>query len=162
VELCRQHATCRVIAGDAAIQMLELARYNIEIASLRHRIQLSQIDAKQLGFTDHYFDLVMSNSIIHHLPEPRKCLAEAVRVCRVGGWLFFRDLLRPANQKELDHLVQTYAGNENQHQRQMFEDSLHAALDLDEIRGLVGELGFPNDTVQQTSDRHWTWAVQKS
>ena len=31
------------------------------------------------------------------------------------------------------HLVSTYAGDENDHQRQMFDDSLRAALTVDEV-----------------------------
>ena len=55
------------------------------------------------------------------------------------------------------HYLMRYAGEATPHQRQMFADSLHAALSLDEIRGLIASLGFARDGVQQTSDRHWTW-----
>ena len=147
------------MALDAAAHMLELARYNVEAAGLIERIQLVKADAKRLGFEDGTFDVVMSNSIIHHIPEPISTLAEAARVVKSGGLLFFRDLFRPDSLHYLNELVQTYAGKENDHSRQMFADSLHAALTLDEIRGLVASLGFPQETVQQTSDRHWTWSA---
>jgi hypothetical protein len=62
----------------------------------------------------------------------------------------------------LELLVATYAAEGNDHQRQLFADSLHAALSLDEIRELVGVLGFPADTVRQTSDRHWTWTASSA
>jgi hypothetical protein len=71
-------------------------------------------------------------------------------------------LLRPDSETTLQQLVQTYAGSENPHSRQMFADSLHAALSLDEIRGLVNKLGFPADSAQQTTDRHWTWTGKKA
>jgi SAM-dependent methyltransferase len=103
----------------------------------------------------------MSNSIVHHIPEPRSVLAEAVRVAKPGGLLFFRDLLRPPDEATLDRLVETYAGGESDHARRMFADSLHAALTLDEVRGLVAGLGFDPATVQATSDRHWTWSAMK-
>ncbi len=44
----------------------------------------------------------------------------------------------------------------------MFAASLHAALTLAEIRQLVAKLGFQPQTVQATSDRHWTWAAWKT
>ena len=88
-------------------------------------------------------------------------LREAVRVTKPGGLLFFRDLLRPDSETTLQQLVQTYAGSENAHSRQMFDDSLHAALSLDEIRALVTDLGFPADSVHQTTDRHWTWTGKR-
>jgi ubiquinone/menaquinone biosynthesis C-methylase UbiE len=159
IEVCRCYPNCRVMAVDAAVNMLELARYNVEIASLTRRIELAHVDAKQLPFTSGLFDVVMSNSIVHHIPEPIRVLREAVRVAKPNGLLFLRDLLRPESKTQLDQLVQTYAGDANAHQQRMFAKSLHAALSLDEIRGLVGSLGFAPETVQQTSDRHWTWCA---
>ncbi len=44
----------------------------------------------------------------------------------------------------------------------MFDDSLRAALTLDEIRALVESLGFDPASVQATSDRHWTWTALKT
>ncbi len=160
IELCPRAPQVRVLAVDLAVHMLDLARYNIEGAGLAHRISLAQIDAKGLPFDSGRFDVVMSNSIIHHIPQPLAALREAARVVKSGGRLFFRDLLRPADEATLQALVQTYAGTENDHCRQMFADSLHAALSLPEIRALVGQLGFAPDTVQATTDRHWTWSAQ--
>lgn len=157
VVLCKRAADCRVMAVDAARQMLELAIYNIEIAGLGERIQLDWIDAKKLPYPDGLFHLVMSNSIVHHIPEPRDVLREAVRVTAPGGRLFFRDLARPDSLDELHRIVDQYAAGESEHARQMFAASLHAALTLDEVRTLVAELGFAPTTVRMTSDRHWTW-----
>lgn len=162
VELCRREETCRVMAADAAVSMLQLARNNVETAGMIGRIQPTQIDAKQLPYADDTFDTVMSNSIIHHIPEPLIVLREAVRVTRTGGLLFFRDLMRPTNRATLDGLVDTYATGANEHQRKMFAESLHAALTLEEVRALVVSLRFSADSVQATSDRHWTWIADKS
>ncbi len=161
IELCRRYAHCRVMAIDLAVAMLDLARINIEIAGLTSRIQLGQVDAKQMPFRDEMFDAVISNSIIHHLPQADSCLAEAVRVTKTGGQLFVRDLLRPESEPRLVELVQTYAGRENEHSQQLFGDSLRAAFTLAEIRGLIGRLGFAHETVQATSDRHWTFNTLK-
>ena len=162
IELAQRLENCRIMAVDAAIHMLDLARYNVEAAGLVERIQLVQDDSKKLEFADGMFDCVMSNSIVHHIPEPMACIREMVRVCRGGGRIFVRDLMRPKTDEEVAQLVETYAGQENDHQRQMFDDSLRAALTLSEIRQLVGELGFASETVQATSDRHWTWSATHS
>ena len=74
-----------------------------------------------------------------------------------GGLLFHRDLARPADETELQHLVETYAGNATPYQRKLFGDSLRAALTLEEVRNLVASLGFLRNPVDMTSDRHWTW-----
>jgi ubiquinone/menaquinone biosynthesis C-methylase UbiE len=161
VALCERVEACRVMATDMSVSMLDLAVYNLAVSSAGQRIQLAQADAKQLRSEDDQFDVVMSNSIIHHIPEPAAVLGEAVRVAKPGGLLFFRDLMRPASSEDVSHLVATYAAGANEHQRKMFDDSLRAALDLDEIRELVASLGFAKESVQATSDRHWTWIARK-
>jgi ubiquinone/menaquinone biosynthesis C-methylase UbiE len=161
IELCRQHESCRVMAVDLAASMLDLAVYNIEASSMTQRITLSQADAKQLGFDDGIFDVVMSNSIVHHIPEPSGCLEQMVRVTSDGGIIFVRDLMRPDDLETLESLVETYAGEETEYSRKMFRDSLQAALSLAEIQQMGSELGFDPGTVQATSDRHWTWTARE-
>jgi hypothetical protein len=75
--------------------------------------------------------------------------------------VFIRDLLRPPDDSTVRRLVGTYAAGCNEHQRQMFDDSLRAALDLGEVRALVADLGFAPNSVGATSDRHWTWCAVK-
>lgn len=161
IELCRRRDDCRVLAVDLADEMLIVARYNVEIAGLRERIQLDLVDAKRLPYRDGQFPLVMSNSIVHHIAEPLDVLREAVRVTHASGRLFFRDLLRPASESELEWLVATYGGT-IEHGRAMFAASLRAALTLEEIRKLVADLGFAPESVRQTTDRHWTWSAVRT
>lgn len=161
VELCKQMSDVRVMAIDLSDNMLNIARNNVELAGAIERIQLDRVDAKSMPYDDNTFDCVTSNSIVHHLPEPAAAISESVRVVRPGGLLFFRDLLRPEKDAQVDELVALYAGDEPEHARQMFADSLRAALTLDEVRNMVGKYGFSADTVRATSDRHWTWAGAK-
>lgn len=161
IELCRRQPTCRVVAVDLSTQMLDLARLRIEIAGLTDRVRLQRIDAKALPFPDETFAAVMSNSIVHHIPEPAGVLAEAVRVTRPGGLLFFRDLIRPDTAADVARLVDLYAAGATDHQRLLFDNSLRAALRLEEIQELVAALGFSPDSVRRSSDRHWTWSARK-
>lgn len=160
VELCESKGdNVRVMAIDMAVSMLELARYNIEANSFNDIIQLAQIDAKAMIFESNMFDVVMSNSIIHHIPDPFGCVEEMVRVARPGAGIFVRDLVRPDDLATLDALVETYAGNESEYSRKLFRDSLHAALSLEEVQEMVEKVGFPKESVILSSDRHWTWAA---
>ncbi len=161
IELCRRMDDCRVMAIDMAIEMLELARYNVEANGFVDRITLGQVDAKKMEFEDGAFDVVISNSIIHHIPEPEQCVRELDRVTAEGGLVFVRDLARPIDEQVLESQVAIYAGDENEHSQRMFRESLHAALRLDEIRELIAPLGYEPETVQMTSDRHWTWMAIK-
>ncbi|MBI83650.1 MAG: hypothetical protein CMJ81_10680 [Planctomycetaceae bacterium] len=160
IDLCKRHKEIRVVGIDLAACMLQIAEVNVELANLRERILLVRQDAKRLTFDNHRFDAVISNSIVHHVPEPVQVLAESIRVLKPGGLLFFRDLLRPENNRLVEQTVETYAADEDEHARQMFEASLRAALSLQEIIKFVTSLGFAAETVQVTSDRHWTWAAR--
>jgi ubiquinone/menaquinone biosynthesis C-methylase UbiE len=159
IELCRQAEAVAVVGIDMAEHMLAVGRDNVRRAGMEERVRLQRCDAKRMPFAAGCFAAVISNSIVHHIPEPATVLAEMVRVVAPGGVLFVRDLLRPDDDGAVRHLVSTYAGDANAHQRQMFEDSLRAALTLAEVRALVAALGFEPEGVRQTTDRHWTWTA---
>lgn len=160
--LCEAVEDCRVMACDLAVTMLDIARRNIASAGLERRIQLYHGDAKSLDCQDEDCDWVISNSLIHHLPDPASAIVHMVRVLRPGGKLFIRDLLRPETNEEIERLVQLYACDEPLDNQQLLRQSLAAALSLSEVRRLAVDVGFSEDTVQATSDRHWTWAAVKA
>jgi ubiquinone/menaquinone biosynthesis C-methylase UbiE len=162
IELCRQALGIAVVAIDAARHMLKVAQANVERAGLAARLQVQVCDAKKMPFPDASFQAVMSNSIVHHIPEPFDVMKEIARVAAPGAAIFVRDLLRPDDDATVKHLVKTYAGDANAHQQKMFEESLRAALRLDEVREMVRQLGFDPAQVRQNSDRHWTWTGTKA
>lgn len=172
IELCRRAADARVEALDLAEHMLALARRNVESAGLRERIHVARVDAKRTGFADGAFETVMSNSVVHHIPDPSDMLREAWRLVARGGWLFVRDLARPESAARLDELVATYAPIPatpdeepramHERQRALFAASLHAALTIDEVRAMVAPFGLGTGAVCTTSDRHWTLVARKN
>ncbi|HEY2895368.1 MAG TPA: class I SAM-dependent methyltransferase [Pirellulales bacterium] len=159
IELCAQNPQARVVAVDMAGEMLAVAAANLARQGTRSRVTLERADAKHLPHASGRFSIVMSNSIVHHIPDPRAVLAEAVRVLARPGLIYVRDLARPRDLAQLEWLVDTYAAGVSEQQRQLFDASLHAALSVGEVRELVSQLGFPPDGVSATSDRHWTWAA---
>lgn len=161
IVLCQQSEDARVVAVDLAEQMLLVAARNVERAGLTDRIRLDRVDAKGLPYPDSSFEAVLSNSIVHHIPEPIAVIAEMARIVSPGGSLFVRDLARPDDHEQLDRIVQTYVGNEGEHARAMFRDSLLASLTVDEVKAMLRSLGLPDDGVTMTSDRHWTWTWQR-
>jgi len=162
IKLARSKLGVQIIAIDAAESMLALASKNIEAAGLSGSIGLVLTDSKALPFCSESFSVVISNSIVHHIPSPKTVISEAIRVAERGGLLFHRDLCRPRNELELRRLVKSYAGGATDYQRKLFADSLRAALTVDEIRSTVADFGFAPESVQMTSDRHWTWTAAKN
>jgi ubiquinone/menaquinone biosynthesis C-methylase UbiE len=157
IALCRADRHLRVLGVDLAGPMLDLARRNVSGAGLTDRIRFARGDAKGLPFPDGRFEAVVSNTSIHHIPDPAPALGEMARLVTPGGTLMVRDLARPVDESELNDLVERYASSEPLPARALFRDSLHAALTLDEVRDLLEGLGLPVDGVAMTSDRHWTW-----
>jgi len=161
IALCRADRRFRVLGIDLAGPMLELGRRNVAGAELTDRIRFARGDAKSLPFPDGRFEAVMSNTIIHHIPDPVPALAEMVRLVADGGTLFVRDLARPVDEAAIEALVERHTDGEPVAAKSLFRDSLHAGLTLDEIRGIVDALGLDPGGVSMTSDRHWTWAWRK-
>jgi len=161
IEICQRSDRLRITAIDMSANMLQLAQRNVIEVGLTGKIRLEQTDAKRIAWPDSSFDAVISNSIIHHIPRPIEAMREMLRVLRPGGLLFVRDLLRPRDAELIASILAKHAGGTNERQRQLFEQSLHAALTLGEVGELLDSLGLSPDGVTQSSDRHWTICAVK-
>jgi ubiquinone/menaquinone biosynthesis C-methylase UbiE len=148
--------SARIDAVDLAEAMLVVGERRVRAAGLAERVTLRREDCKRLSLASGSYDAVVSNSLLHHLPEPILALREAARVLRAGGALLFRDLCRPASASEVDALVERYATGADAVQRELFRASLHAALTEEETREAVRAAGLQGATVSRTSDRHVT------
>ena len=161
VLLCQRFPGCQVLAVDLAWWMLRVGCSRVEEAGLSGRIVPCRADAKCLPLPTGRFRTVVSNSLLHHLPEPEFALREAWRITAPGGLLFFRDLFRPEDEATIHALVAQYAPGADPRQQQMFADSFRASLTVEEVRILAEELGIPPEAVYLSSDRHWTLCVRK-
>ena len=162
IAMCKRNSGLKITAIDLAESMLTLGNKNIQTARLEDSITLVQVDSKKMPYPDESFDQVISNSIIHHIPNPVECFKEMIRVTKKDGLLFVRDLLRPDSFAELQNIVNLHAGDATPKQKQLFTDSLHASLSLSEVREMVKLFGFEAFTVIQSSNRHWTFTARKS
>jgi len=154
--LCQHRPQWQVIAIDLSENMLKVGQQNITQAKLEAQIHLALVDAKTLPYADARFDMVVSNSLIHHLPEPLPFLQELKRVLKPGGGIFLRDLLRPANAGRVDDIVNRIGPESDRQQRQLFHASLCAALSLEELADRLQTAGLEDVLLYQSSDRHWT------
>lgn len=74
--------------------------------------------------------MVISNSIVHHLPDPLPFFLEIKRVLKPNGEIFIRDLFRPTDEATMNALVDSIGDDYDEHQKMLFRDSLHAAFTL--------------------------------
>jgi ubiquinone/menaquinone biosynthesis C-methylase UbiE len=63
---------------------------------LAARVEFLVADGNRLPFPDASFDLVLCNSVLHHLEKPARLLAEIGRVAAPDGAILLRDLRRPS------------------------------------------------------------------
>jgi ubiquinone/menaquinone biosynthesis C-methylase UbiE len=154
--ICQLRPRWQITAIDMADSMLEIAQKNILDANCQKQIKLEKVDAKNLPYQSEQFDLVISNSLIHHLRDPLPFLQEIKRVLKPDGGIFLRDLFRPDSEEIIEVMVREIDPNFSPRQAQLFKDSLHAAFTLAEIKDLVKQAGLENVKIYQSSERHWT------
>src|SRR5262249_51677489 len=96
---------CHVTGIDLAPDMLERAQDKVNRNGWRH-IRLEQGDAQHLSFVNDAFDYVMAFHVVSVVPEPRRMMAEAQRVCRPGGIITIINHFRTPNAvAQLTHML---------------------------------------------------------
>ncbi|WP_096607847.1 methyltransferase domain-containing protein [Calothrix sp. NIES-2100] len=154
--ICQIKPQWQVTAIDLAATMLEIAAQHVQKAGLQAQINLELVNAKKLPYQDEQFDMVISNSLIHHLPDPLPFFLELKRVVKPHGGIFIRDLFRPADEATINDLVNSIGVEFNAIQTKCFRDSLYAAFTLDEVTELFSQAGLSDVKIYQNSNRHWT------
>jgi ubiquinone/menaquinone biosynthesis C-methylase UbiE len=152
--VCERFPGATVVGVDLSRHMLRHAERHRAASPFASRISYRLGDAKGLDLPDASFDAVYSNTILHHIPDPRPFLAEAWRVLRPGGAFLIRDLFRPPDADRANELVLLHAADANEYQRELFRASLHAAFTPGELRGLARDAGLSEAEVVIDTDRH--------
>lgn len=152
--LCQLAPGWRVTAIDASPRMLQAARNNVKHHGLRGRIHLCRGDAKALAGLRKKFDLVFSNSLLHHLHDPVPFWSEVRRLVKPGGAVMIQDLLRPESKTAARQLVRLHAAEDSSLLRRLFYQSLLAAFTTAEVRAQIRETGLGGLSVRKVSDRH--------
>lgn len=156
IAIAQMRPSWQITAIDLSKNMLLIGARNVEASKLQAKIKLELADAKKMPYENEYFDMVISNSIVHHLPDPLPFFQEVKRVLKPNGALLIRDLIRPSDEATMEALVAEIGAEYNAHQKKLFRDSLKAAFTLDEIKQLVEASGLEGVQVYQSSDRHWS------
>ncbi|MFN0007512.1 MAG: methyltransferase domain-containing protein [Planctomycetota bacterium] len=152
--VCEKIPDAHVVGIDLALYMLAHAERHRRASPYAARIEYRLADAKGLDFPDGSFDTVFSNTILHHIPDPRPFLAEAWRVLKPGGALLIRDLYRPATPERALELVALHAAGATPYQRELFHASLKAALTPTELRAVARAAGLVGAEIVIDTDRH--------
>lgn len=152
IRVAKARPQWHIDAVDAAEAMIHLARGAVARAGVTN-VRLHHVDAKQTTLAGGY-DVIFSNSLLHHLPDPLPMWREIRRLARPGTVVFIRDLLRPATYDRAEEIVEQYAAGQSETLREEFYRSLLSAFTPAEIRTQLEAAGLSELEIRQASDRH--------
>lgn len=154
IRLIRERPHWRIVAVDASEAMLVHAERAVKQARMSDAIELLLADAKATPLPSSSFDMVFSNSILHHIAEPEAFWVEVRRVALPGALVVVRDLARPATPAEAQALVAQYAGDESALLQEEFYRSFLSSCTPEEVRAQLDAVGLECLHVAMVSDRH--------
>ena len=151
----RAYPGCRIDGLDGAEAMLSFGRAALTAdAALKSRVSLICDRLPSGRLAEGGYDAILSNSLLHHLHQPR-ALWDTVRHCgRPSALVMIMDLFRPDSPAEVDRLVEAYAAQEHAVLQRDFRNSLYAAFTPDEIRVQLDDAGLQALRLSVVSDRH--------
>lgn len=141
-------------AVDGSEEMLSFARRRAEsMPGVKERIRFIRSMAADFD-SGAVYDAIISNSLLHHLPDPGVFWEAVKRLSSPRTFLFAMDLLRPVSEEEARRLVALYAEGEPEILKRDFFNSLLAAFEPDEVRAQLDAAGLMHLKSERTSDRH--------
>jgi ubiquinone/menaquinone biosynthesis C-methylase UbiE len=144
----------RVHGVDGATAMLDEGATHVQTSELGDRVSLELVRLPNPVLAGSAYDAVISNSLLHHLAEPRVLWMTVAAATQPGAPAFVMDLCRPPSTDTAQRLVETYAADESPVLRDDFYRSLCAAYTPDEVRAQVVDAGLGHFRVERAGDRH--------
>jgi ubiquinone/menaquinone biosynthesis C-methylase UbiE len=154
LRFARAYRQARIIGVDGARAMLAFARKAVTAAGMEARIRLVQCVLPSPALGAARFDLVLSNSLLHHLDDPHVLWQTVKQIARPGALLQVMDLKRPNSAADAQRLVRLHAQAAPAILRRDFYNSLRAAYRPEEIEAQLGSAGLSRLEVEVVSDRH--------
>lgn len=161
LRFARRYGCCRIVGIDGAQAMLGHARAATAGAGFDTRVRfvLARLPAALPGCA---YDTVISNSLLHHLPDPAVLWRTVAEYAASGAAVFIMDLRRPATLLQTRRLVETYAADEHPLLRRDFFDSLRASYRPQEVLRQLRRASLGHFSVEAAGDRHLiVWGVPR-
>jgi SAM-dependent methyltransferase len=157
LRLARALPGWQVEGVDGSPAMLALAREAAAAAGLAARVRFHEasLPAPPAALAGRRFELVLSNSLLHHLADPAVLWDAVRRFAAPGAAVFVMDLLRPQSRAAARALVARYAAGEPEVLRRDFFHSLCAAYRPEEAAAQLGAAGLERLACEVVSDRHF-------
>jgi len=154
VRLARALPECRITGVDASTPMVQLAEQTIQQAGLSDRVRIRCERFQDLAGVNQA-DAAMSNSLLHHIPNPLQFWHKLRLIVKPGSPVLVMDLLRPESPEAAQAIVDQYAKDAPDILRRDFYNSLLAAFTEDEIAAQFAQMNLTTLLVDVLDDRHW-------
>ena len=122
-------------------------------------IKIIQRRYEDTHLSEKSFDILISNSVLHHVKSPKKFWEKSFNLVRQEGHIVLMDLFRPSNEHELLTILDKYGGN-NPVLLNDFENSLRAAYTPHEVEGQLSSFPSISSSVKAISDRHFFVTIE--
>lgn len=152
----------RVIGVDASPAMLALGRAALgelagageRAAEVAQRVELLEGRIPDLPLPPGSAAAIVSNSLLHHLPDPAVLWREIGRLGAPGAPVLVMDLFRPVSELAARRIVEEAGCSDDPLLTRDFYNSLLAAFTLDEVRAQLRENGLADLESSVVSERH--------
>ena len=155
LRFARVYPLLRMHALDGSEAMLAHARRALEREpELASRVQLlcATLPSGRIG--EAAYDIVLSNSLLHHLHDPDVLWDTIKNAARPGATVLVMDLFRPPSEAATAALVAAHAATAPEVLRRDFHNSLLAAFTPEEVEAQLRAAGLLQLRVERVSDRH--------
>ena len=147
-------SSVHITAVDASKKMIETAKERVTKAKLNSKISLLEGYVPGLLLKEQSFDTIISNSLLHHLPNPVVLWEEIIRLGKSNAAIFIMDLLRPSSPEKVKETVEKYSRDGHPVLKEDFYNSLLAAFTMDEVKDQLKNAGLVKLNAEIISDRH--------
>lgn len=143
-----------ITAIDASPAMIGLADQAVKESGFDGRIRLRCERFQNLALEEPG-DAALSNSLLHHLPNPLQFWYRLKQLVKPGSAVLVMDLLRPESTENARALVEQYAAEASPILKRDFYNSLLAAYTEDEVAAQLAEMNLSRLLIDVPDDRHW-------
>jgi len=158
VRFSRAYPQCQLDGIDGSKNMLRYGHEFITKHGLSGQINLVQGYISDMLLNNHHYNVVISNSLLHHLNDPMVLWETIKEYAKPAAAIFVMDLLRPESEEQAKDLVAENASNEPEILKRDFYNSLLAAYRTDEVKDQLGRAGLEHLAIKVVSDRHFVVA----
>ena len=150
----KEYPGAHIDAVDGSQAMLDYAENLLAgYRGFNERVELIHSYLQDFSAKKEY-DLIMSNSLLHHLHDPSHFWNKIREASGPGTRIFVMDLMRPASLDEAGELTEDYTRGELEVLKRDFYNSLLAAFEIDEVKLQISGAGLGHLEAKKVSDRH--------